>query len=336
MADLRRIYVTQNVATGEFVTVKWLPATGHAPPYIAKLIVAALKTLQASYDGAERYERTAHDHFGNQRVERYQYAGMLEDNACWQMDADSSNFDQANEESRKICWAPGGGVVQSTTGDLAEIGTADSPSAIIDKMVYQDLIIIMLSDNGTVSVSFPGGGLYEDQGFRDFWGARRAIDVGTSWLPRYDLNHPFFIIDEHGVLYANLIDTLTDKWSQVQNYNHQPVPFRSFAGGSQKIGSHDEVLIWAIDYKGAIWASAFGLSGAPAQPWKNFTNPDAEIVVLQALQVGIIHDQNTALVCVSRAVAKTCQFYPWSGTFTGLRASIYGFYVSGNLNSYIL
>ena len=272
--------------TGEFVNVTWLPMSGDAPPYITKLTVAALKTLQASYDGAERYDRKGKDHWGNDQIAHYHFIGMLGDSSCWQMDANSISFDQANEESRKICWSPNGGVVQSTTGDIAEIGTADSPSTIVEKVVYHGQLVIVLSDNGTVSVQTTDPKTYDDKDFLEFWRSKRAIDVGRPWMPLATLNSPFFIIDDHGVLYAEYIDSSTNKWSQVSNYNNQPVPFQSFCGGSSVLDTWEEIMIWAIDYKGAIWGSGFRPAKPATIPWKNYTDSDTDNIALQALQVG--------------------------------------------------
>jgi hypothetical protein len=305
------VWVTQDLTSGEFKNVYYNASVTYDPDSqwqdplgYHKLILSSLRTLQSYYNGSERYEHETTDRFGNPRTVKYQYIGKLADSQCWQADSQSINGDELAADTKNVCWSPAGGVSAMTGGDATELGTTHGAAEIVDKVTASSGLYATLSQNGTLEVV--QSGIPTLVNYSSCSGPFSDIQQGQS----ANFDPIFLALSPSG-------QVCRFAWSgsgtpQIE-VDTSP-PFSGLAGGPPVELPGQYRSQWALDTFGAIWETHDTSPNSPSSPitWKNYTDP------------GSVNDGFRPIL-----------FWPFYPSIP-VQATLYGFFLSDELNPYIL
>ncbi|RYO93578.1 hypothetical protein DL762_001016 [Monosporascus cannonballus] len=266
------VYVTQNLSSGEFCNVYWnqsvtaaWPGNEQDPAGFTKLVVSALRTLQAHYSPQEIFSVERPSRFGRLRNITYNYIGTISnsDDPCWQAEAESVNRDQYEYFQKQICWSSQGGVSHATTGDSAVVGSLDTPANLpLMSSILADFSIVMSQDN-SATMYYDTQRLYNP-------GLGTVNDIGAGYLGS-DLSTYIFTVDAQGVLVRWTLNGYVPTEKAIGNI--QPTPFVTYAGISLPEMAAEVKHVWAVGARGAICSyNENSTSYIPLDPSEAYTD----------------------------------------------------------------
>ncbi|KAI9751030.1 MAG: dihydrolipoamide dehydrogenase precursor [Chaenotheca gracillima] len=311
------VWVTQDTTSGEFQNVYYNVTSDPTPAMdsmgFQKLIVASLKTIQAYHENLEYYEHEVKDRSGNVKTVAYSYLGKLGDNPCWQVESETVNEDAYENENRTMCWSTtSGGVVNSASGDAVELGTKRIQALVVEDIAVSSGLFITTSQDDTLELSSLTMQVQSPNA--NF----NVTDIGFPSTPMFgSTTEEVFLLGDNGVLWRRLYLIQSGSWvlnETTQGYAGQPTPFSALSGGPLiDISNSLNHAMYAIDAVGAIWVCS-AQNAVDRGPWTSITNPEDMALGLRA--VG---------------------FWPFhSPQFQSEAVFIFGFYISDNMNSYVL